>query len=537
MKKLICLMLALFYLLSVPAYCEEPLSEDAVLPESCRTWYDIAENSGASDGSLGLPLAARALDGLSNTYGVRLPDGEYTHLRLLPFDDEGVSLDEFSGGRAVREHSVYRAAWNGEEYSPFAIAADDCAIPNLTAGEGGVLRLDITGECTVNAGGEEYGCFENFDCVLITGDGTLRIENSSGINCGGRDLPLPALILDGDVTVYCDTVIAAPNADTGLSAAILGGTLCAEFLYTEGGEIINAGGHMLARHMYDVSRMTLRGGVSIIDELVSPGAEIVLSGGTGCISEQLPSGTVVEGGSGMFAAAGLASADVRCYSAALFDAEADGSPYRPTAFDESWGGIPGAEWDDLSLADIDGRYFFAGEMTFSGVSAETVLPWGALHLRLRGGNKISGNLSGSSLLFDGGGTLDVNSIGVYGFGSVHCPVFAVTGGSGVTLSGSDEFFMDSDAQSEGLFLVDDNSSFECAGDFWMRNSVLEVRSGTVHLGGSCSIEHGGIIVSGGRLIIDGSLWIGDGDVTVSGGELIMTSGDDAICLDNGTINR
>ena len=82
----------------------------------------------------------------------------------------------------------------------------------------------------------------------------------------------------------------------------------------------------------------------------------------------------------------------------------------------------------------------------------------------------------------------------------------------------------------------DGGSFTCEGSFWLQNSVLEVRGGTVHITGDCTLERGGINVSGGTLIIDGALWLGEGDVTVTGGELVIPGGEEAVALDNGSVN-
>lgn len=549
MKKLLCAALALCMLLlcacgeAAPALVPDEIGTPVptaapdgaeALPEVCRTWYDIAENSGAAEDGQEYPLAERAHEGKSATYGVRLPDGSFTHLKGTAFDEEGIVLRDFTGGGAELMDSAAQVVWNGEAYDALSIKADGCTLPSIQADEGGLLRLDITGDCVLNGGGEEYACFENFDGVLITGTGTLTVVNSSGIACGGRELPVPALIVAGGVTLICDNITAVPNAGAGVSTAVLGGALYAEFLYTNGGEVINAGGRLLARHLRDASRVTARDGMTLIDELGSEGAQIILSGGTLCVSEELPQSTVIEGGAGTIAAVGLSSADARSYGAELRDSEADGSPYYQTVFDPSWGEIPGAEWDSLSVSDVDGDYLFAGGMTLPGVSAESILPWGSLHLSLTGSNELK-ELGGASLLLDGGGELRVDKLGIWGWGGAHEPVFALTGGTSVTVSGGEEFSMGSEAGECGLFLVD-GGSFTCEGNFWLQNSVLEVRSGTVHITGDCALERGGINVSGGTLIIDGSLWIGDGDVTVSGGELVIPAGEEAIALDNGSVN-
>ena len=105
--------------------------------------------------------------------------------------DEGVTLADFSGGRAKQEGSYGQLAWNGELYHAFTVSAADCTLPNLTAPDGGILRLNISGDCTVDGGGTEYACFEGFDCVLVTGGGTLTVLNAAALDCGGRGSPHP----------------------------------------------------------------------------------------------------------------------------------------------------------------------------------------------------------------------------------------------------------------------------------------------------------------------------------------------------------
>lgn len=158
----------------------------------------MVRRGGAAGTNSDIPLDDRAAYYVSSDFSLRMPDGSYTGL-IYNHMTEGVTLEEFSGGRAVIGDARGRLAWNGVRYNAFTIEADNCAIPNLAPHERGLLRLDISGDCVMNGGGEEFGCLEEFDCVLITGSGTLRIENASGLSCGGGDVPLPALIVDGEV--------------------------------------------------------------------------------------------------------------------------------------------------------------------------------------------------------------------------------------------------------------------------------------------------------------------------------------------------
>ena len=171
MKKLSALLLSLLLLLTacgtpatpgdavtLPTPNDEILVEEGLraedLPEVCRLWFDLAETSGAADKNSKLPLASRADEGACDYLAVRLPDGTYTDLiQEGQLADEGVTLDGFSGGRAKQEGSYGQLAWNGELYHAFTVSAADCTLPNLTAPDGGILRLNISGDCTVDGGG------------------------------------------------------------------------------------------------------------------------------------------------------------------------------------------------------------------------------------------------------------------------------------------------------------------------------------------------------------------------------------------------
>ena len=209
MKKLSALLLSLLLLLTacgtpatpgaavtLPTPNDEILVEEGLraedLPEVCRLWFDLAETSGAADKNSSLPLASRADEGVCDYLAVRLPDGTYTDLiQEGKLADEGVTLADFSGGRAKQEGSYGQLAWNGELYHAFTVSAADCTLPNLTVPDGGILRLNISGDCTVDGGGTEYACFEGFDCLLVTGDGTLTVLNAAALDCGGRGSPHP----------------------------------------------------------------------------------------------------------------------------------------------------------------------------------------------------------------------------------------------------------------------------------------------------------------------------------------------------------
>ena len=142
MKKLSALLLSLLLLLTacgtpatpgdavtLPTPNDEILVEEGLhaedLPEVCRLWFDLAETSGAADKNSKLPLASRADEGACNYLAVRLPGGTYTDLiQEGKLADEGVTLADFSGGRAKQEGSYGRFAWNGELYHAFTVSAE-----------------------------------------------------------------------------------------------------------------------------------------------------------------------------------------------------------------------------------------------------------------------------------------------------------------------------------------------------------------------------------------------------------------------------
>ena len=558
MKKLVCLILSAALLAltgcgssespapEVPAVTEAPAEaaapeaspvpaqEPEALPESCMIYYDAAETGGATAEGDERPYSPLADGGVSESYSVRLPDGSYEALLTLPFG-EGVTLEEFSDGGAERLRGVYTLAWNGEKYYSFGIGADSCAIPNLSPDVGGgVLRLDIQGDCRVDGGGEEFGTFTGFDCVLITGSGTLTVENTSGLELGGGSLPVPALVLDGDVDVFTDNLFCTPNEGCDLAAAVLRGALHMDRLDAAGGDILVSDGLLLSRTLSGVSTAVFRGGTALLDEVNAESPTFILSGGEAYLSGEIPEDTVIEAGAGTLSAGNIAAATVNGHGATVLDRDADGSAYYATVYSTDWADESQTAWDALRVDCVDGRYWFAGALELQNAELASLIPWGAVHLSLSGENRITGDLGGASLLITGGGSLTAEQqSGVWGWGAVHAPIVAVLGGAAVTVQ-CEEFAVGSESGGEGLFLID-GGSFTAEHNLWLQNAVLEIRSGTLHIAGDLAMERGKIVVSGGELIVDGSVWLGEGGVILSGGELVVPGGAEALALDAGTI--
>lgn len=519
---------------AAPEASPVPAQEPEVLPESCMLYYDAAETGGATAEGDERPYSPLADGGVSESYSVRLPDGSFEALLTLPFG-EGVTLEEFSGGGAERLRGVYTLAWNGEKYYSFGIGADNCAIPNLSPDVGGgVLRLDIQGDCRVDGGGEEFGTFTGFDCVLITGSGTLTVENTSGLELGGGALPVPALVLDGDVEVYAENIFCTPNGGCDLAAAVLRGTLHMDWLDAAGGDILVSDGLLLSRTLSGVSTAVFRGGTALLDEVNAESLTFILSGGEAYLSGEIPEDTVIEAGAGTLSAGNIAAATVNGHGAAVLDRDADGSAYYATVYSTDWADESQTAWDVLRVDCIDDRFWFAGALELQNATLASLVPWGAAHIALSGENRVTGDLGGASLLITGGGSLTAEQqSGVWGWGAVHAPVVAVLDGAAVAVQ-CEEFAVGSESGGEGLFLLD-GGSFTAEHSVWLQNAVLEVRSGTLHIAGDLAMERGNILVSGGELIVDGSVWLGEGDVILSGGELVVPGGAEALALDAGTI--
>ena len=446
-----------------------------------------------------------------------IPDGSYTDLILEGKPaEEGVTLADFSGGGAKQESSYGRLAWNGELYHAFTVSAADCTLPNLTAPDGGILRLNISGDCTVDGGGTEYACFEGFDCLLVTGDGTLTVSNAAALDCGG-DLPIPSLVLDGDVTLRCDDIrLAAPNTVDVPALAVLGGTLCTDMLWLSNGMLVNAGGTLSVQgSVQELKRAVFRGGTTLLGAAEQK-AEFILSGGTAHLAGGLAEGSTVEGGAGVFSAQSFSGAAVNDYGAVLWDGADDsayrsvyGADYYPTDYSLDWAGtVSSAVWDALNAENPYENDWFAGTLTLENAHAPELLPWGGAHLRVLGENTVDGTLGGTGLLFTGGGSLTAGDLNVWSWGS--------------------------NAEEKGTLLVE-SGSLTADGEFWLQNDSLTVSGGELTLAGDASIDRGEVHISGGTVSFEHGLWLGEGDIVITGGTVIVPGGETGLTAENGKV--
>lgn len=540
MKKLAALLISVVLLLVSGCGKQDPDADQLQaedLPESCRGWFDIAETAGAAEENSGFPAAARAAEGAAEGgIAARLPDG--TEVDVVGESEqfaEGVKLSELTDGKAKRLGSGGRVIWNGELYDACTIAVENCRLPNLRPHEGGILRLDISGDCTVDGGGEEFGCFAGFDCVVVTGSGTLTIINTSGLASGTGRLPLPALLVDGGVTLRCGSIGVAAN-EAGVPAfALLDGTVCAESLWLGRGELVVAGGVLSARDIFEVSGATFRGGVTLLGYAGDcANMKVVLSGGALYTADALPADAAVEAGAGTLCVKDAAQLSVKKYDkATVLDSETDGSPLAYTDYSEDWAGIvSGARWDGLAAQQAEGLWF-VGKLTMDNGRCDELKPWGALWLELKGENFVQAELGGTSCVLTGGGSLTADTLNIWGWGGMHTPLCSIGEDTEVYCA---NLRMGSNAGGAGTVVIS-SGKLTVDNEFWLQNGTLEVRGGEVRLCGDAAIEQGSLNITGGTVIIEKGLWIGAGDVNLSGGTLVLPNGEDSLTLESGKLHN
>lgn len=496
-------------------------------------WYDARETGGATERlAFDVPLAARADDGVrfDEGYSVRKTDGTYNDL-ALDRTQQGDFLESLSD--AVRqEGSSGQLSWAGEAYHALTIDVTDGMMPNVASPFGGVLRLNVSGDCYVDGGGADYSCFEGFDCVLITGEGSLRFENTAGLECGGGMLPVPAVVVDGDVDVCCENFLAQPNEGCGLTVAVLNGTLRTDLLRWRNGDMLIAGGVMTARSIstFNPITVTCRDGVLLLDWPSDYEMTFVLSGGEAYLAGPLNEGTVVEAGAGILAAQDVSAAEIHGDGASVLGGEDAESWYFQTTYSEDWSGAQdGMTWDALTLADAGGGWF-AGTLSLEDAAADELLPWGALWLKLTGENTVSGEVGGTGLLVEGDGAISAGNLNLWGWGGIHHPAFALRGAT-VTAGG---FGMGCNSGEAGTFEVS-GGSFTCTGETWMQNAAMTVLDGEVRFDGPCNLDSGSVVIEGGTVVFGKGLWLGNGDITVTGGEVIVPGGADGLIAENGSV--
>ena len=315
MKKALFLALSLAFLLAacgettLPDTSEQnPVdnSQETTLPESCLLYYDLGNaNVLAEDKSL--PLAQNAGDGYQTSYSVWY-DGEYQDLALQD-GDNGISVADMTGGRATFDYGAGLVVWNGERYHCAHLTAQDSYIPNISPDiPGGILLLEISGDCWADGGTDDVACFTGFGTVVICGSGTLRIDGAGIGSSAAVDTlsSLPVLMLDGPALTLDRLYLSDRACDDGTpSLFVRSGSLDSDTLVLSG-DLCIAGGSVKTRYIDGVSNAVFRGGTFETDQwdsMLVP--TLILSGGDATCTDWLPQGTSIEVGAGTMTANGI----------------------------------------------------------------------------------------------------------------------------------------------------------------------------------------------------------------------------------------
>ncbi len=280
---------------------------EAGLPEECSLYYDLGDAAIEADRGSDLPAAPLSADGVSD--GIRFWANAFYN---DPTINDEKSIEMYTDGRATKGDGWRRFVWNGERYSCLYIEAEASYIPNITSEDGGILWLNLTGECWADGGGGEemsdLSLFNGFTTLVLTGTGTLRVD-CAGLECNvAGNLPLPALIIDGPTLITPGIAVDA-NADPEQPAFVLrSGEVQVETLWLNDCPLLQSGGTLAITTCIDPTTAVFRGGECTLESLVREDeapATLILSGGSFTETDWLPYGTVAYVGAGTLNARGI----------------------------------------------------------------------------------------------------------------------------------------------------------------------------------------------------------------------------------------
>ena len=314
MKKVLIAILTLVFLLTACGETTPPdtsgqnpvdNSQETTLPESCLLYYDLGGAAVLAEDK-SLPLAQNAGDGYQTTYSVWY-HGEYQDLAVQD-GDNGISVADMADGKATFDYGAGLVIWNGERYHCAHLTARDSYIPNISPNApGGILLLEVSGDCWADGGVSDVACFTGFGTVVICGSGTLRIDGVGiEVSASGRLSSLPALTLDGPALALDGIYLADRACDDGTpSLFIRSGSLETGTLVLSG-DLCIAGGSGTVQYLDGVENAVFRGGSFEVDQwgdTVVP--LLILSGGDAACTDWLPQGTRIEVGAGTMTANGI----------------------------------------------------------------------------------------------------------------------------------------------------------------------------------------------------------------------------------------
>ena len=315
MKKALTTVLTLVFLLTacgettLPDNSEQnpvvdgPEAGAPAVPDSCLLYYELGGAPVRAEDKT-LPLAQNAGDGYQTTYSVWY-GGEYQDLALTD-GDSGISVADMTDGRAAFDYGAGLVVWNGERYHCAHLTAQDSYIPNISPNaQGGILLLDISGDCWADGGVDDVACFTGFSTVVICGSGTLRIDGA-GLGVGeGKPSYLPGLMLDGVSLSSGGVFLNERSYDAAPALFVRSGALETDVLVLSGNLCV-AGGSVKTQYIDGVSNAVFRGGTFETEQwgdTVVPA--LILSGGDATCTDWLPQGTSIEIGAGTMTANGI----------------------------------------------------------------------------------------------------------------------------------------------------------------------------------------------------------------------------------------
>ena len=226
-------------------------------------YYTYADWSPIAPTDSKLPLAASASRGAPDYIPV-WHEGVYS--QLAANGGEGLYMTDLTGGKAIKTSDYGRFCWNDELYHCVHVQAEDSFIPGFCSIEGGVLWLDLSGDCWADNGtGGEIGLFGGFDTVVITGTGSLTLAQH--IESGASQQAWPALVIDGvDVTVPSLFLNANSASDSTANLVVRSDSLTVEDMAFTTGDACVTGGTLTVSQLMDCTNLVCRGGTVTITE-------------------------------------------------------------------------------------------------------------------------------------------------------------------------------------------------------------------------------------------------------------------------------
>ena len=500
------------------------------LPEVCTCYSELETAETVYAFSSSRPFAESYLSGTPESlYAVK--NGELDEIATSAVNTEARTLEEVLGGAVQRISGEGETClhWQESAYLCYSLTIENAALPGLVAPTGGILALEVHGDCSMDPGDPEWAALSGFDCVILSGDGTLRLVG--GLEAGGKELP--ALILNG-ATLLCDNV----QADGTL--LLFAGTLGTALLGVQG-DVCVLDGTVSATQIFDseISNFVLRGGTVLLDEMNESSLQtLILAGGTTCLNGALPEGCTVEAGAGTLCARGLSSAQVNDYGGCVLrDVEADGTPFyshldlneeQLAPFDAS--GVTQTRFLAVQAAP---EIWLSGRLRLENAALDRLTPWSGLWLELCGESTLGGveKLGAPALLLSGEGTLTAqNGLGLFAYEQYRTACLTLRGGTLRIPAGlEDGLYVGNASGADDLLLLEDGALISGSGA-WLDHAAVRIDGGTLRFDTSFGLGSGSFTVNAGEVVLD-DLFLAQGELVINGGTVTLN----AVCLENGSI--